>query len=662
MEKFGKETGVEVAAAVRRMLAENERRRGARAFEAESGAGAPAERVEVEMDCAVLGCRKLWLPKSMMKTAVGQSVIRNRGVGAFARERGLAPERVGELLELVRLRHDFAYWASKYGVIRPKRGGENAPLLLNSAQRKLIGELEAMRNGGLPIRVILLKARQWGGSTAIQVYMVWLQLVVGVGLNSLIVAHQNAATEEIRAMMKRVVDSYPEDLLGVDFDAAGEGRLETRWSAPKKKSSRRKSADDDDEGEAERKSPLKAVGRSGNSWHLAARNCDFKIGTAERPDSSRGGSYSLIHLSEVGIWRSTEGKKPGEIVVSATSGILAEPGTMIVLESTAKGKGTYFHREYMAARRGEAQWRPVFVAWFDIEQYEQPLGDPKSFAAELFAKRDDTGSGERFESGAYLWKLWEAGATLEAINWYVWERRKYDNHSDMASEYPSDDEEAFSSSGSPVFSRDMIERIKRDVRDGAVRPLVQPYMPGYEIEEWSPCLFGREYLAVLQVGASETGRRTTAVVIDVTFPDAPVVVAEMRGPTGYLGAAEAAVSLCREYGDCQLAIVSNSGSALEAGHTHYVVEQLKESWPYIYRPSRSSYVFETDSRMRISMMDLLAGLIREGRWREPGREATAQYETLEADLSEGYRPTFGASDDLLTIRALATYIAMCQLK
>ena len=658
MEKFGKETGVEVAAAVRRMLAENERRRGARAFEAESGAGAPAERVEVEMDCAVLGCRKLWLPKSMMKTVVGESVIRNRGVGAFARERGLAPERVGELFELVRLRHDFAYWASKYGVIRPKRGGENAPLLLNSAQRKLIGELEAMRNGGLPIRVILLKARQWGGSTAIQVYMVWLQLVVGVGLNSLIVAHQNAATEEIRAMMKRVVDSYPEDLLGIDFEAAGEGRLETRWSAPKKKSSRRKSADDDDEGEAERKSPLKAVGRSGNSWHLAARNCDFKIGTAERPDSSRGGSYSLIHLSEVGIWRSTEGKKPGEIVVSATSGILAEPGTMIVLESTAKGKGTYFHREYMAARRGEAQWRPVFVAWFDIEQYEQPLDDPESFAAELFAKRDDTESGERFESGAYLWKLWEAGATLEAINWYVWERRKYDNHSDMASEYPSDDDEAFASSGSPVFSRDMIEKIKRDVMDGEIRKSG----PGvrFEVEKWSPCFMGRKYIGVLQVGASETGRRTTALVADVTRPEAPRVVAEMRGPADYIGAVEAVTMLCGEYGDCELAVVSNSGNTLESGHTNYVVERLKERWPYIYRPNRSGYIFEIDNRGRIAMTDILGELVREGRWREPSREAAAQFETLEADGTDGYRPVCGASDDLLTIRALTAYIATCQ--
>ena len=345
-------------------------------------------------------------------------------------------------------------------------------------------------------------------------------------------------------------------------------------------------------------------------------------------------------------------------MVSATSGILAEPGTMIVLESTAKGKGTYFHREYMAARRGEAQWRPVFVAWFDIEQYEQPLDDPESFAAELFAKRDDAESGERFESGAYLWKLWEAGATLEAINWYVWERRKYDNHSDMASEYPSDDDEAFASSGSPVFSRDMIEKIKRDVMDGEIRKSG----PGvrFEVEKWSPCFMGRKYIGVLQVGASETGRRTTALVADVTRPEAPRVVAEMRGPADYIGAVEAVTMLCGEYGDCELAVVSNSGNTLESGHTNYVVERLKERRPYIYRPNRSGYIFEIDNRGRIAMTDILGELVREGRWREPSREAAAQFETLEADGTDGYRPVCGASDDLLTIRALTAYIATCQ--
>lgn len=79
------------------------------------------------MNCPVLGGGVYRLPKTMLTSELGRSVMEKGCVSHFARERGLAPERVGELFELVRLRHDFPYWASKYGLIRPKTGGENNP-------------------------------------------------------------------------------------------------------------------------------------------------------------------------------------------------------------------------------------------------------------------------------------------------------------------------------------------------------------------------------------------------------------------------------------------------------------------------------------------------------------------------------------------------------
>ena len=51
---------------------------------------------------------------------------------------------------------------------------------------------------------------------------------------------------------------------------------------------------------------------------------------------------------------------------------------------------------------------------------------------------------------ANLWSLWEKGATLEAINWYIEERAGKDDFAVMASEFPSDDVEAFVHSGSMV--------------------------------------------------------------------------------------------------------------------------------------------------------------------------------------------------------------------
>lgn len=156
------------------IISENVCRKSTRFFDPVTGVGSPGERVEVLMNCPFLGVSTLHLPVSLLKTEVGRSVIESGGVARFAEDRGLTREAVAELFELVRLRHDFPYWASKYGLIRPKTGGDNRPLILNSAQRKLVGQLEMMRTAHKPVRAILLKARQWGGSTVIQLYMVLL--------------------------------------------------------------------------------------------------------------------------------------------------------------------------------------------------------------------------------------------------------------------------------------------------------------------------------------------------------------------------------------------------------------------------------------------------------------------------------------------------------
>ena len=94
----------------------------------------------------------------------------------------------------------------------------------------------------------------------------------------------------------------------------------------------------------------------------------------------------------------------------------------------------------------------MFVSWFDIEQYSLPIDNVEAFATNLYVNREnDNVSSNREESGKYLWWLWERGATLEAINWYIQERAKYTEHGLMAAEFPSDDVEAFVHSGARVF-------------------------------------------------------------------------------------------------------------------------------------------------------------------------------------------------------------------
>ena len=426
---------------ISKILQENERRRAIvfAPFNPITGEGSIGQRVAFTVSDYPIPTQ--YLPVEMMDEPFVKSLSKAGSVDAFIRDALMLPvtdearDKVVEEFIRIRQKHDYPFWAAMFAYIKRKGGGTDVLFRLNRPQRKLIKRLEKMRKAGKPIRLILLKARQWGGSTAIQIYMAWLQLVHEVGLNSLIIAHQGTGSDEIKDMFDRMIKSYPVEML----HELGEAYAPNE---PK----------------------MVGVGKSGNIFRVPQRNCKIKIGTAERPNSCRGGDYNLVHLSEVALWKETDGKKPEDIVRSACSGILLRPYTMIVYESTPNGVGNFFHKEYLAAKKGLSQFEAMFVAWFEIEQYELPFANEAekyAFAKKLFEnRRNDEVKSDREEPGTYLWRLWEKGATLEAIHWYVSERSKYTNHGDMASEYPSDDIEAFTYSGRKVFSSEDVEQFR----------------------------------------------------------------------------------------------------------------------------------------------------------------------------------------------------------
>ena len=209
-------------------------------------------------------------------------------------------------------------------------------------------------------------------------------------MNSLIVGHVKAASTEVSNMFERLINAYPIERLypiGASF----------KPNEPK----------------------LIGIGSERNVRRIPQRSCNIKLGTAEAPDSARGGDYNLVHCTEVGLWKTTEGRRPSRSIRSACSGVLYKPYTMIVYESTANGTGNFFQREYDAARRGDSQFKALFVAWFEIEQYSLDIPDRETFATELWKnRRADYAASDRAEPGKYrVGGYWEQGATLEAIHW-----------------------------------------------------------------------------------------------------------------------------------------------------------------------------------------------------------------------------------------------------
>lgn len=666
---------------ISKILQENERRRAIvfASFNPITGEGSIGERVAFTISNYPIPTQ--YLPVEMMDEPFVKKLSKAGSVDAFIRDALMLPvtdearDKVVEEFIRIRQNHDFPFWAAMFAYIKRKGGGTDVLFRLNRPQRKLIKRLEKMRKAGKPIRLILLKARQWGGSTAIQIYMAWLQLVHEVGLNSLIIAHQGTGSDEIKDMFDRMIKSYPVEMLHELGDAYAPNE-------PK----------------------MVGVGKSGNIFRVPQRNCKIKIGTAERPNSCRGGDYNLVHLSEVALWKETDGKKPEDIVRSACSGILLRPYTMIVYESTPNGVGNFFHKEYLAAKKGLSQFEAMFVAWFEIEQYELPFenkAEKYEFAKKLFAyRRNEEIKSDREEPGTYLWRLWEKGATLEAIHWYVSERSKYTNHGDMASEYPSDDIEAFTYSGRKVFSSEDVEQFRPACR--APRWIGEIYGSADEGEKAIEGLrFKKEadgrlfmwhdversdteevtdrYLVVVDVCKGHTKNADFAdiLVIDRLFMmdgEPPVVAAEWHGHIDMDKLAWKATQVAAYYNNALLVIESNTLETNNTkGEAEYILTLIHEVYGrQLYARKQSAedirqglpkkYGYHTNPLTKKVVIYNLKVVIRERLYIEREEACLDEYQAYVETENNVFEAMEGYHDDRLMTRAIGMQVCYHEME
>ena len=310
--------------------------------------------------------------------------------------------------------NDFELWCKECVTITDKLSGQQIPFTLNAPQRRVLKTMEQQRLSGKPIRLIMLKARQWGGSTLVQTYMAWMQLVRHTGWNSLICAHVKDASANIRGMYSRLLRQYPSELK--------EGNTKDWSFVPFEKSI--------------------------NISHIPARDCQVAIATAQSPDGVRGGNYSMAHLSEVAVWGDDEWQTAEKIVRTVSGSIALEPDTLIVMESTANGEGNFFHGEWERAVAGKSDKTPIFVPWHEIEIYSRHVSNDER--DKLIASFDD------YERNLFL----HHKVSLEHLAWYHDKRKEYTSHYQMMAEYPSTAEEAFASSGTSIFSAEQITALK----------------------------------------------------------------------------------------------------------------------------------------------------------------------------------------------------------
>ena len=522
----------------------------------------------------------------------------------------------------LRCRHDFEYWAATCVRIRHKVTGADVPFVLNAPQRRVAAIMEADRRAARPIRMIMLKARQWGGSTLVQMYMAWIQNCLCRNWHSLICAHVKDAAANIRGMYTKMLSAYPPEL----WDGDEEPRF-------------------------------RAFERSANIREIAGRGCRVTIGSAENQEAVRGSDYCMAHLSETAFWPDTPKSSPQDFIRAVCGAIALIPNSLIVIESTANGVGSYFHKEWIRCREGRGDKHAVFVPWHEIAIYRMEPDDPAQFAATMTD---------------YEWGLWNAGLCLDQIYWY--HRKNIENQDAvmMMAEYPTTDTEAFMNTGRGVFALEAIERLRAGCNIAPRRG--EPADTGFAGDSlgrmllWKAPRPGERYVVSVDVGGRSAGSdwSVIAVMRDArASSDVHEVVAQWRGHTDHDLLVGCAERMARFYNNALLIIESNTLETESAADCNlFVLSRLAGRYHNLYMregfdtatgtPTRR-VGFHTNRATKSLIVAELIEAVRDGAYVERDPCACDEFMTYEQLPNGSFAAKSGCHDDIVITRALAIH-------
>ena len=305
----------------------------------------------------------------------------------------------------------------------------------NEPQLRLYREYRKQQKEGRPVRIIILKARQMGFSTAVAA-LFYQATVTNYNTDSAIVAHKAEASTNIFDKAKLFFENSPAIF------------------RPLRKASNAKELVFENPATNPR---IKAI-----SPGLRSR---IRVETAVDKNVLRSATVQYLHLSELAFW-----PYPEESMASAMQAVPPQRGTAVIIESTANGIGGTFYDEWMRAERGESEFVPLFFPWYEMSDYRMPVPDDFSLTdeeaelKELYSLDDEQ----------IVWRRWCISANCKG------------SIDTFHQEYPSTPHEAFLSSGRPVFDSKILDKAimeaKEPVKQGRVVKANPKAMPKFRSE------------------------------------------------------------------------------------------------------------------------------------------------------------------------------------
>lgn len=663
-------------------LLENKRRNILPAYDQKTGEGCLGERVLCEVAEINYTMR---LPIAAMDNKIISAAVKAGSIKKMLMDAGVDPsdEDINSAIIAFceeRYQYDFEFYAVCCITINDKETGRLIPFRLNGGQRKLLSALETQRLNNVPIRIMHLKTRQYGGSTLIQQYMNWIQLVKKRNWNSVICAHTKDAAINIRSIYETSIENML-PIGGIKYHAK----------------------------------PFK---QTQNIKCIPERGCRTTVGTAQEPDSVRSQDAKMVHFSEVAFYPNTDKLQTDKLISSIVSTIPRVPLTLVAHESTANGVGDFFYNEWTKAESGRSSYAAVFVAWWEIEMYSEKIS---GCFYNYIGKKVDGNIHDFIETLTEDEKMmFGMGCTLENINWYRGKLSDMTSIEQMHQEFPSTPSEAFITTGMPVFRRSDIEKLRSDCREpeaigdisgkvslsyakihpketkdiltdivftsdeealkrhNTTDPRARYLSERNKLRIWSypekseNNISGYRYIVSVDTGGrGESADFSCITVIDrywMLYDGAPEVVARWKGHIDHDQLVWLAAQIAAFYNNALLVFESNTEEmeSRDGDPEEFIFDTISEYYKHLYSRTPADKIkegapavwgFHTNRKTKTMIIDEYTAIIRDSQYVEPDDECLNEALMYEKRTNGKFEAREGYHDDILMSTMIGLYIS-----
>lgn len=338
----------------------------------------------------------------------------------LATDTKMSPQQLEWAIKHAEYRHDITLYCKECLKIRDKNGNI-VPLKPNEHQQKIINMVEewkAQYKDPLTrptLFIMILKARQIGFSTIVEA-LFFHELHFSSNKVAMIVSYDDDSAKNINDMSDRYYQHLPIEIKPMRRPSRGKGVLFEN--------------DTNDPREFE-KNP--------------GRQSKFLIDTARNKNAGSSYTINYLHISELTKWADAK--------ATLTSLLQAVPqyGGVVVIESTANGI-EHFHKLWQEAKRGELNYKTIFVGWHQHFQYHLEFPTQEAKREFISSLREDE-----------LQLKESLNLTYEQLYWRrdTIKTKCQNDINIFFQEYPHNDIVCFLTSGRPVFDRQQIHNWKQ---------------------------------------------------------------------------------------------------------------------------------------------------------------------------------------------------------